>query len=483
MNLIELHNVCRRVSPKFQLDSISLIIQQGEFVILKGDNGHGKSTLLNLILGFDKPDSGEVKLNSFSPQDYKSKNRVGTVLQTVKPPEEIKVKEFVDLWRSYYPNPLCTEEILEKVNLKGKHDYFFGNLSGGEKQRLYFALALANNPILLILDELTQQVDPEGKQGFWEQIRQCREKGVTILMVTNESSDRENIEALATRSITLKWNENDGKSKILVDEPIKNQIPVAQRNPEYSQYFKLESQTLISMLLRQTWIEFIKISRYPTFLLGVLLFPCLVVFLQPMEGLDKKIELRFFAGISLLTFAIERIGNIVATERSEGWLKLLRVSPLPPIVYFAAKIIVSLVILVVNLLLIIFLGGRRIGVEENFGRWLIIFSSLIIGIIPFIILGLALGYLFKPKSVNMITGLSIPIAFFTCGLPLPVPKYVQDLIPFSPFYNYSQLVQWSAGIKSYDNHGFLHLLWLVWAGCIFGFVAVWAYQQDKVVQR
>jgi len=476
MNLIELNNVSKRLSQSFGLDGISMTIKQGEFVILKGKNGSGKSTLLNMIFGLDRPDSGEVKLDGRSPQDPKSKNRVGAVLQTVTPPKDIKVKEFVELWRSYYPKPLSTEEILHAVDLKGKHDYFFDKLSGGEKQRLYFALAIADLPKLLIVDEPTKELDAEGKQDFWEQITRCREQGITILMVTNESSDREKIEALTTRCITLEWNKEDGKSKIVADEIVGN-ITSSANQEEYSTD---EPQNFIPMLLRQTWAESLKLFRNPIYLLGILLLPCMVVFLTPDEN-KVNIQLLFFAGISLLTFAIERIGSTVANERSEGWLKLLRISPLPPTVYLAAKILISLAILIVNLLLILYLGAWRIGVQAD-GRWVTIFSSLILGVIPFIILGLALGYLFKPKSVNVITGLSIPFALFTCGLPLPAPKSVQDLIPFSPFYHYGQLVLWSAGME-YDNYLLLHMFWLVWAGCIFGFLAVWAYQRDEVVQR
>ncbi|RUS92890.1 hypothetical protein DSM106972_097850 [Dulcicalothrix desertica PCC 7102] len=476
MNLIELHNVHKKLSERFCLEGINLIVKQGEFVILKGLNGSGKTTLLNLILGLDVPDSGEVKLDGYSPLYPKSKNHVGAVLQTVKPPKETKVKEFVELWRSYYPNPLSAEEILSTVNLEGKHDDFLDKLSGGEKQRIIFALGIADKPKCLIVDEPTKELDLEGKEDFWEQIKRCREMGITILMVTNESSDQDKIKALATRSITLEWNKEDGKSKIVAVEIIRDTPDLKQKGNS-----TVESQNLLSMLWRQTWIEFLKLSRNRIYLLGLLLFPCMVVFLTPNEQAGK-IELLCFAGISLLTFAIERLGNVIATERSEGWLKLLRVSPLPPTVYLAAKILVSLAILTVNLLLVLLLGAWRLGIHENLGRWLVMFFSFILGIIPFVILGLALGYLFKPKSVNVITGLSIPFALFTCGLPLPVSKPVQDLIAFSPFCHYGRLVMWSAGMSN-DNYVSIDLLWLLWAACIFGFLAVWAYQHDAEVQR
>jgi len=204
MNVIELKKISKSFKKRKVIDEVNLTIQRGEFVVLRGDNGAGKTTLLNIILGLLKPDRGEVKLLGNSPEEPESKYRVGVVLQKVTAPKELKVKELVNLLRSYYPNPLSTEDILKKVNLEDKHDFWASKLSGGEGQRLYFALALAGNPDLLILDEPTRNLDTEGYSDFWEQIEVCRKNGVTILMATNNQSDKEKLNYLATRFITLK---------------------------------------------------------------------------------------------------------------------------------------------------------------------------------------------------------------------------------------------------------------------------------------
>ncbi len=136
----------------------------------------------------------------------------------------------------------------------------------------------------------------------------------------------------------------------------------------------------------------------------------------------------------------------------------------------------------VSLFLVFSLGSWKLGIQENMGQWLIMFFTLIIGIIPFCILGLALGYLVKPKALDSITGLIIPLALFTCGLPLPVAKWIQDLIALSPFYHYGQLAVWSANLPYYDGYILLHIMVLAWFSIIFYLLANWAYKQDQVVQ-
>jgi ABC-2 type transport system ATP-binding protein len=296
-------------------------------------------------------------------------------------------------------------------------------------------------------------------------------------MVTNNQSDWQELNHLATRSITLKDGQISEDKDINKREEL---VKSAEINDNKIDFSPSKINTFKSMLLKQIWAESLQFVRNPGYLLGIILFSCLIVFFPPDQNLGK-LGLIFFAGINLLTFAIERLGKIIASERIEGWLKLLRITPLPPAIYLSAKIIMALSILAINLTIVLSLGAWKIGVEQSVGQWLIMFFSLILGIIPFAIFGLALGYLVKPKSIDSIAALSIPIALFSCGLPLPVPKFVQDLISFSPFYHYGQLAMWSAALD-HDQHLWLHLLWLLWVGCIFSFVALWAYRRDQVLQ-
>lgn len=487
--LIEVSQVCKTFSKGFSkipiLNQVNFLVEKGEFVVLRGENGAGKTTLLNLILGIIQPNEGEVKLMGLSPQESSSKTSVGVVLQKTNVPPNLKVKELIQLVRSYYPNSQTVSAILKRVRLEDQSETSASKLAGGETQRLYFALALVGNPELLILDEPTRDLDYKSYEDFWQQIRLCREQGITILMVTHNQSDWKELNQLATRYVTLhKLNEAPSEGQISQAENITNQeeILVKIENQE-----KLQRETVINpqsaafILIQQIWIEIIQLWRTPLFLLGIILFACFsAVF--PFHGEAAKQALLSFSVLILLTIAIDRLGKRVSVERAEGWLKLLRVTPLPPVIYITAKIVTTLLICAITITLIMIIGVWRLGIETDIGQVFLVFLSLVLGVIPFAVFGLALSYLTQPKSYDSIAGLSIPIGLASCGaLPLTHPHFLQDVVAFSPFYHYRELTLWAAGLN-YDQHLSLHFLWLLWAGGVFGLIAVWAYKRDSVIQ-
>ncbi|BAY42374.1 ABC-2 type transport system permease protein (plasmid) [Nostoc sp. NIES-2111] len=489
MNLIEVSQVCKTFYEGFHkkpiLNKIDFLVEKGEFVVLRGENGAGKTTLLNLILGVLQPSEGEVKLMGLPPQESSAKTSVGVVLQKTNVPPNLKVKELVQLVCSYYPNSQTVSAILKKVGLENKSEAWASKLCGGETQRLYFALALVGNPELLILDEPTRDLDYKSYEVFWQEIRRCREEGITILMVTHSQSDWEKLSRLATRYVTLhKLNEAPSEGQLSQVENITSQeeILVKIENQE-----KLQKEIVIQppngtfIFLHQMWIEIIQLLRTPLFLLGILLFACFSTVL-PFQGEVAKQALLSFSVLILLTITIERLGKRVSVERAEGWLKLLRVTPLPPIIYIAAKLVTTLLISAITIILIMIVGVWRLKIETDIEQQLLLFFSLVLGVIPFAVFGLALSYLTQPKSYDSIAGLSIPIGLASCGaFPLTHPHFLEDVVAFSPFYHYRELTLWAAGLD-YDQHLSLHLLWLLWAGGVFGLIALWAYKRDSVIQ-
>jgi ABC-2 type transport system ATP-binding protein len=138
------------------------------------------------------------------PRDAEARTSIGAMLQVTRVPETLKVREHIDLFRSYYPNPLPTAEIVRAARLEGIEDRMFGKLSGGQKQRVLFGLALAGNPELVFLDEPTVGMDIESRRGVWEQVRSLSAQGKTVLLTTHYL---EEADMLASRVVVI----NKGK--------------------------------------------------------------------------------------------------------------------------------------------------------------------------------------------------------------------------------------------------------------------------------
>ncbi len=182
------------------LDGVSLSLHPGEVVALLGPNGAGKSTAVRLLLGLIAPTSGAIRIFGSDPRHAITRTRVGAMLQVARVTETLRVREHLDLFRSYYPNPLPVAEILRIAQLQGIEDCLFGQLSGGQKQRLLFALAICGNPDLIFLDEPTVGLDIESRRALWQQIRSLSAQGKTVLLTTHYL---EEADTLAHRVIVI----------------------------------------------------------------------------------------------------------------------------------------------------------------------------------------------------------------------------------------------------------------------------------------
>ena len=148
MQILEVDKLSKTFKSKPVLKGVSFKVQAGEVVALVGKNGAGKSTLLKLILGLLTADSGQVTFLG-KKQDFKE--QMGVMLQEVPTIRRIKVKEIIQLWRSYYANPLEYDELLKLADLASTENSYLTELSGWQKKRLYFALDLAGNTQILFL--------------------------------------------------------------------------------------------------------------------------------------------------------------------------------------------------------------------------------------------------------------------------------------------------------------------------------------------
>ncbi|MGA8150845.1 MAG: ABC transporter ATP-binding protein [Terriglobales bacterium] len=196
------------VSKSFEtvaaLRNVDLAIRAGELVALLGPNGAGKTTAVKLFLGLFRPTAGSVSVFGGNPIDSEVRVRTGVMLQVAKVPETLRVREHIDLFSSYYPQPLPLAETLAIAGLEEIKDRIFGELSGGQKQRLLFALAVCGNPDLLFLDEPTVGLDVEARRLLWEQIRKLVVRGKTVLLTTHYL---EEADALADRVVVVNRGE------------------------------------------------------------------------------------------------------------------------------------------------------------------------------------------------------------------------------------------------------------------------------------
>jgi len=199
-----LHGVSKSYENVKALRNVDFAVHAGELIALLGPNGAGKTTAVKLFLGLCRPDAGTVSVFGGNPKNPQTRMRSGAMLQVAKVPETMRVREHIDLFRSYYPNPLSMAETMSIAGLEDIQDRLFGDLSGGQRQRVLFALALCGDPDLLFLDEPTVGMDVEARRVLWEQIRKLVARGKTVLLTTHYL---EEADALADRVVVINKGE------------------------------------------------------------------------------------------------------------------------------------------------------------------------------------------------------------------------------------------------------------------------------------
>ncbi|MFC9133211.1 ABC transporter ATP-binding protein [Streptomyces sp. NPDC057099] len=182
------------------VDGLTLDLRPGETVALLGPNGAGKSTTLDLLLGLKKPDSGTVRLFGQGPREAIVAGRVGAMLQSGGLMDEVTVAELVRLACDLHPKPYRPSEVLSRAGIAQIADRKVNKLSGGQAQRVRFALATAGDSDLIVLDEPTTGMDVTTRQAFWATMREQADQGRTVLFATHYL---EEADAVADRVLVL----------------------------------------------------------------------------------------------------------------------------------------------------------------------------------------------------------------------------------------------------------------------------------------
>jgi len=185
--VIEVTGLTKRYGGKAVVDGISFHVEPGEIFGILGPNGAGKTTAVECLEGLRRRDAGQVRILGLDPRTdgHRLHQRIGVQLQETRLQDRLKVREALELYASFYPDPADWQTLLDRWGLAGKASTSFAKLSGGQKQRLFIALALVGNPEVVFLDELTAGLDPGARRATWDLIAQVRDSGVTVVLVSH----------------------------------------------------------------------------------------------------------------------------------------------------------------------------------------------------------------------------------------------------------------------------------------------------------
>lgn len=183
--------------------NLSFAVGAGEILAIIGANGSGKTSTVECVEGLRRPTNGSITV--FGKNPWKERRyiytKMGIQLQDVEYPDKIRVGELCEMFASFYENPADWRLLLKNLGLTEKINRSVRRLSGGEKQRLSMILALLPRPRLMVLDELTTGLDPEIRHGLWESLKQIRQSGTSIILVSHYMDE---VEVLADRLLYMK---------------------------------------------------------------------------------------------------------------------------------------------------------------------------------------------------------------------------------------------------------------------------------------
>ncbi|MEV0069688.1 ABC transporter ATP-binding protein [Amycolatopsis sp. NPDC050768] len=186
-----LRGLTKRFGPVHAVEELTLEVSRGEVVALLGPNGAGKSTTIDMLLGLTRPDEGEVRVFGGDARAAVDAGRMAAMVQNGFLLRDTTPAELVALMRSMYRKPLAAAEVFERAGITDFANRRCGKLSGGQLQRVRYALALAGDPELLVLDEPTAAMDVDGRRSFWASMHEFSAGGRTVLFATHYLAEAE----------------------------------------------------------------------------------------------------------------------------------------------------------------------------------------------------------------------------------------------------------------------------------------------------
>ena len=195
MGVIAVDHLRKTYRRVVAVDDLSFEVEAGEIFGILGPNGAGKTTTIECLQGLRRPDSGTVRVLGLDPatQGAQLRQRIGSQLQDSALPGRLRVAESIELFAAFAHRPVDCDELLARWRLDDLRAQAFDTLSGGQRQRLFIALAFVNSPEVVFLDELTQGLDPQARRATWELVREIRQGGTTVVLVTHFMDEAEHL--------------------------------------------------------------------------------------------------------------------------------------------------------------------------------------------------------------------------------------------------------------------------------------------------
>lgn len=542
---------------------MSLTLRPGETVALLGPNGAGKSTTLDLLLGLERPDSGTVTLLGTSPREAIVAGRVGAMLQSGGLMGEVTVAELVRLACGLHPRPYPVPEVLARAGLTAIAGRRADKLSGGQAQRVRFALATAGDSDLIVLDEPTTGMDVTARRAFWATMRDQADQGRTVLFATHHL---EEADAIADRVLVLHRGRlladgtateikastgmrrvsfelpggthdstSDGTSVALGVAALRRLPAVtavtvspggdradavlgrrrhcprpvrAGRLPPQSRGRRARARTglrrphrdggpdrkrggrtRMNGLIR---LEILRVLRNRKFQFFGVLYPSVLFLLiagtadstEPLDG-TGGLTLPAYLMVSMASFgALTAVlmcnSERIAKERENGWVRQLRLTPLPGRGYVLAKTAAAAVGALPAIVLVFVVAAVVKDVRLDAWQWLALTAAIWAGSLVFAALGVAIGYAATGDAVRPITMIVYFGLSLLGGLWMPsttFPGWLQDVAAWLPTHAYAAL---GRAIEQHRAPGVQDVTVLLAFFVLFTGGAAWLYRKDTL---
>ncbi len=193
--MVTVRNLVKHYKDVKAVDGISFSVKRGEIFGIVGPNGAGKTTTIDCIAGMHRAYSGSIDVLGLDPvsDSIALKRRIGLQQQESEIPDRLRLREAMELFSSFYKKALDWKMLLEQLNLWEKKDSFYSALSGGQKKRLFVAMALIGDPEIVFLDEFTSGLDPQARISIWKLVGNLRDQGRTVVLSTHYMDEAERL--------------------------------------------------------------------------------------------------------------------------------------------------------------------------------------------------------------------------------------------------------------------------------------------------